>query len=252
MTWRTTGPLSSFPIHAAGCYDIPGSESKIYNYAVSSYTPTLTALLTPPPSIHDFRGILAVGLESAPGLPSLPGTRSELEAISRYFGHLNQTCLQSDSATRAAVLEGMQTHSWVHLACHALQDEKSPMQSAFHLYDGLLDINLIGRNSIKHAGLAFLSACQTAKGEKSLPEEAVHLASGMIVAGYPTVIATLWAIGDNEAPIVADRLYHDIFTDGIPDIRRAATALHQAVGNLRDKVGEKDFSKWAPYVHIGL
>lgn len=126
------------------------------------------------------------------------------------------------------------------------------MHSAFHLHDGPLDLNSISKKSLKHASLAFLSACQTATGDQNLPEEAVHLASGMIVAGYPTVIATLWSIFDTDAPIIADRFYGRVFIDGVPDSRLAARALHEAVNYLRDRVGERDFSKWAAYVHIGI
>ena len=32
----------------------------------------------------------------------------------------------------------------------------------------------------------------------------------------------------------------------------AAYALHHAVKVLRDKVGEKNFSSWAPFVHFGV
>lgn len=43
ITWCTTGPLSFSPPHVAGNY---GSHSMIYDYVISSYTPTLSALLT--------------------------------------------------------------------------------------------------------------------------------------------------------------------------------------------------------------
>lgn len=252
VTWRSTGPLASFPIHAAGDYNIPGPESKIYNYVISSYTPTLATLSTSPPNYCDFRGLLAVGQESAPGFAKIPGTVDELRAISERLAGHHQTHLQGDLATCATVVDGMKKHSWIHMACHASQDHISPMRSAFYLHDGPLDIGSIGKHSLKHAGLAFLSACQTATGDEGLPEEAAHLASGMIVAGYSTVVATLWSIGDNKAPIVVDRFYQDIFTEGMPDSRRAAIALHKAVEHLRAKVGIKEFSVWAPYIHIGI
>ncbi|KAJ6487356.1 hypothetical protein DFH09DRAFT_841575, partial [Mycena vulgaris] len=41
-----------------------------------------------------------------------------------------------------------------------------------------------------------LSACQTARGAKGLQEESVHLAAGMLLAGYRGVIATMWSIMD--------------------------------------------------------
>ncbi|CCO36811.1 hypothetical protein BN14_10957 [Rhizoctonia solani AG-1 IB] len=43
VTWCPTGALSFLPLHAAGDYGPPGS--RVFDYVVSSYTPTLTALL---------------------------------------------------------------------------------------------------------------------------------------------------------------------------------------------------------------
>jgi CHAT domain-containing protein len=40
--------------------------------------------------------------------------------------------------------------------------------------------------------LAFLSACETAKGDEKSPDEAMHLAATMIFAGFRGVIATMW------------------------------------------------------------
>ena len=47
--------------------------------------------------------------------------------------------------------------------------------------------------------LAFLSACQKSTGDGRLSEEAVHLAAGMLAAGYRGVIATMWLIRDRYA-----------------------------------------------------
>ncbi|KAJ6529941.1 hypothetical protein DFH09DRAFT_934658, partial [Mycena vulgaris] len=47
-----------------------------------------------------------------------------------------------------------------------------------------------------------LSACQTARGAKGLQEESVHLAAGMLLAGYRGVIATMWSIMDTLPLIV--------------------------------------------------
>lgn len=110
--------------------------------------------------------------------------------------------------------------------------------------------------SFSSAELVFLSACQTASGNEELPEEAVHLAAGMLAAGYYTVLATMWSIGDSDAPVVAKEVYtyllNSIHDDGVDDRMRGAYALHHAVEKLRDKVGEQDFVKWVPFVHFGV
>jgi hypothetical protein len=46
---------------------------------------------------------------------------------------------------------------------------------------------------------AFLSAFHAASGLKELPGEAMHLAAGLQFAGFPSVIATMWGISDEDA-----------------------------------------------------
>ncbi|CAE6460475.1 unnamed protein product [Rhizoctonia solani] len=252
ITWCLTGPLAFLPLHAAGRYTDPSPKSRIFNYVISSYTPTINGLLSPTVCHNSFSGILAVGQASTPGLSALPGTKKELESIARHAKSLRLTQLTDQSATPKTVLDGISNHSWVHFACHASQVPQQPTSSAFYLHTGTLDLNTITKQSLGHKAFAFLSACQTATGDLDLPEEAVHLAAGMIMAGYPTVIATMWSINDNDAPLVAEHIYAEMLADGKPDSTKAYRALHRALSILRDKVGEGAFVSWVPYIHIGI
>lgn len=147
----------------------------------------------------------------------------------------------------------MAKHSWIHLACHAIQDATDPLKSAFAFQDGMLDLATIMQKSLVHADFASLSACQTASGDEKLPEEAVHLAAGMLMAGYRSVLATMWSIADVDAPLIADEIYATLLKgDGEPDSGRAAYALHDAVAKLRERVGEDaPFTRWVPFIHVG-
>jgi CHAT domain-containing protein len=251
ITWCTTGPLSFLPLHAAGSYDPNKPQYRVYDYVVSSYTPTLTALLPSPLPPGRFRGILAVGQATTRGMSSLPGTVKELDTIQLQAGNLRFTRLEGAEATFASVRDGMHQHSWVHLACHASQNLDEPTTSAFYLHDKSLDLATISQNPIKDGGLAFLSACQTAAGVEKLSEEAVHLAAGMLMSGYASVIATMWSVGDADAPVVAEQVYARLFEGGKAVVTNAARALHAAVGHLRAKVGEDRYESWVPYIHVG-
>ncbi|KAG9086042.1 hypothetical protein FRC07_013218, partial [Ceratobasidium sp. 392] len=249
ITWCTTGPLSFLPVHAAGDYSHPSTV--LPNLAVSSYIPTLSALRQPASSIGTFSGVLAVGQEfSLRGLDPLPGTKAELDEIQAKAKGLPFTRLDGYSANSDAVLGAMRDHSWVHFACHASQNSDDPMRSAFRLHDQDLDLATITSQKLYNAQLAFLSACQTATGDAALPDEAVHLAAGLLFAGYPTVIATMWSIQDQDAPLVAGKVYEYLLKDGVPDRRKAARALHLAVKSLQEEVGVHEFARWVPYVHI--
>ncbi|TFY76174.1 hypothetical protein EWM64_g7836 [Hericium alpestre] len=128
--------------------------------------------------------------------------------------------------------------------------------SAFCLADGRLQLQDIIRKTHPHADFAFLSACQTSTGDQKLSDEAVHLAAGMQLAGYRSIVATMWSIGDEDGPLVADEVYAHLFCDGQPDSSRAANALHHAVLKLQDttKPDDRDdswFLRWVPFIHIG-
>jgi CHAT domain-containing protein len=99
--------------------------------------------------------------------------------------------------------------------------------------------------------LAFLSACQTATGDESLSDEAVHLAAGMLSAGYRGVLATMWGISDEYAPMVADSVYGYLFGRGGPNSTDAAEALYHAVKSLQGKRGISP-RDWVPFIHMGL
>ncbi|KAG9076000.1 hypothetical protein FS749_012270 [Ceratobasidium sp. UAMH 11750] len=251
ITWCLTGPLAFLPLHAAGDYSKPACS--LFDYAVSSYTPNLDTLLVPPLPSELFSGIAMVGQAVTPNFSPLPGTEAELNQInSRASGVMPFLRLEKDKATPASVLAAMEKYSWVHLACHARQDPKNPTASAFYLHDGPLNLATITQKRLEHADLAFLSACQTATGDHDMPEEAVHLAAGMIMAGYRRVIATMWSIDDKDAPLVADKFYAYILDTKMSDRNKASNALHYAVGCLRKGAGVKEFARWAPYIHIGL
>lgn len=245
VTWCTTGALSFLPIHAAGCYDVAGQS--VLDFAISSYAPTISSLLASGPASLEGGGLLAVSEES-----TLPGTREELAHIQGHAKVLPYMQLEKDHANTKAVLDAMEQYGSVHLACHASQNTLKPTESCFHLCDGKLSLSAIAKKSLKNKSLAFLSACQTATGHEKMPDEAIHLAAGMLVAGYPTVIATMWSINDGDAPLIADRVYGELIKFGSLGDGRVARALHAAVGVLRTKVGVKQFAQWVPYIHIGI
>ena len=167
--------------------------------------------------------------------------------------------VEGDALTVDQCLARMEEFSSVHLACHASQNTNEPLLSRFIFHNGHMDLKIIAQRNIKHADLAFLSACQTSAGEATLSDEAVHLAAGMLAAGYRRVVATMWGIKDNYAPKVADDFYDYLWQHGSGDGpaqfdgSQSAHALHHAVQQLRESLGNADTSllSWIPYVHFG-
>ncbi|TDL21452.1 TPR-like protein [Rickenella mellea] len=256
ITWCPTGPLAFLPIHAAGLYNADGTSTiSLPDIAISSYTPTLTALLrnsqhaTPDRSMFK---LLAVIQPNTPGASSLPGILTELKIIRKYISNSRVQILQGRSATVSKVLSGMEECSWIHFACHGVEDVLHPSESGLLLQDGRLTLSNIIQKHRPHAEFAFLSACQTALGNETCPEEAVHLAAGLLHAGFRGVISTMWSVRDDDAPFVADKVYARLLDDGQPNGAKGAEALHLAVRQLREQPGGCKFSSWVPFFYTGV
>jgi CHAT domain-containing protein len=206
---------------------------------------------------------LAVGVPEAPGYAPdagpLPAVRRELQVLSRYLPvPEHATHLVGPAATRQAVLAALPDHSWLHLACHGAQDPDDPAHSAFLLADQRLTLGDLAALNLREMDLANLSACQTARGDLRLLDEALHLAGALQLVGYRHVLATLWSIADSAARPIADvtyaRLLHpDPEVPGPadqPQADRAPYALHEAVTRLRRRHPGEPLL-WAPYIHLG-
>ncbi|KAF6765337.1 CHAT domain-containing protein [Ephemerocybe angulata] len=263
--WCPTGPLSFLPLHSAGIYR--GSiRENVSDYVVSSYTPTVTALtnrVKNPHTIHSHAsGLFLTSQPNTPSAPPIPGTTKEVQCIFKRAeeSRVRASKLEGDEMSVAACLERMQEYSSIHLACHGSQNAAEPLKSRFLFHRGALELGTILKSSLKNADLAFLSACQTSTGEEKLSDEAVHLAAGMLAAGYRRVIGTMWSIGDTAAQKVATTFYDYLFshrdeTSGSSfDGSLSAVALHDATRQLRLslKDSEDALLTWIPFVHFGL
>ncbi|SJK99821.1 uncharacterized protein ARMOST_03132 [Armillaria ostoyae] len=261
LWWCPTGPLSFLPLHAAGLYNTAERGTKAYEFVASSYTPTVGILADiSNQQPEEFSGLLTVCQPHTPGQNPIPKTEDEVCSVVQVAvesgSAMNVSLLGNDDATPDAVLSGMVGHSWIHLACHARQDPTQPLESAFMLAgdpkEGCpLKLTEIAKRANTKADFAFLSACQTATGDVSLSEESVHLAAGMLMAGYRRVIATMWAVNDSDAPIIAKMVYEYMLSDGRADSGKSCLALHRATASLRKERGVTNFMSWVPFIHYG-
>ncbi|KAE9406073.1 hypothetical protein BT96DRAFT_1057866 [Gymnopus androsaceus JB14] len=256
ITWCPSGALTFLPLHAAGIYKSSGGK-KLFDYAVSSYTPSITALLSSQEHHHDSPHqtssaprLLAISQPNTPNAEELPSTVKEVEILQSI--HPNLTWLNDTEGTKDAVLKGIEEHDWVHFACHSEMDMEHPLKSAFLLQDKNLQLVDLLMKPLSHTQLAYLSACRTAASNGNIPDEAVHLAAGMLMAGFQDVVATLWAIGDDDATFVAEHFYRYLKEEGDGDSTQSSYALHYAVGKMRESIGEKNFLRWIPFIHLGI
>jgi hypothetical protein len=288
--WCPAGPFVFLPIHAAGIYAADGAtaEDAASDYVVSSYVPTLNALLRArcgfaPPPVADLR-VLLLGQADAPGYTYLPGALAEVAALARAIppAHLLSLGASSPAAvphsntgagvTVRAVAAALPGASVLHFACHGVQARDDPLASGFPLQDGVLRIADLIRVPIPRALFAYLSACESAAQDAALPDEAVNLSAAMLFAGFRTVIGTLWwamylyngcesgadwrfgrEMEDADGPQVAAHVYEELLRGdekGLLEPDVIPYALEAAVDRLRKK-GLAPL-RWATYVHMGL
>ncbi|KAG8736913.1 hypothetical protein FRC10_008764 [Ceratobasidium sp. 414] len=237
ITWCTTSLLSFPPLHAAGDYNSPSAV--LSNLAISSYTPTISSLSQRTSSPDTFSGILLIMQgklsirgssfiyrSAGPGGDPIP-TQANCLPVTRL----------GEEALADTVLNKMANHSWVHLDCNVSQGTFDPKESALHLYDRDLKLARLVRNPTKNAQLACLPSYETPPNHYEPPDGTLPLAVGLLMAGYPAAIALMWPTNPQMAELVFKKVYECLLEGGVPDSRKAAKALHQAVAILRERVG---------------
>jgi CHAT domain-containing protein len=168
---------------------------------VSSYIPTLHSLtkardIWAPIRRSDLTGLVICEESSHSGSSKyLPAAAEEVGIVRECFesAHAQVLNMMSTHTTRAelhSLLENTLAHV-LHMACHAVQDAEL-LNSAIMLHDGQLTIEDIMQLNLPQATLAYLSACQTAKGDRNAPDQAVHIAASMLFCGFRSIIGTLW------------------------------------------------------------
>ena len=165
---------------------------------------------------------------------SLRYARAELESIVDLLPLGTAVPLYEEEATHDALLARMEGATLLHFSCHGSFRSDEPLQSALHLADRPLTLQEMMEpdfTALDDARLVTLSACQTAIGDfNDLPEEAIGLPAGLLQAGAPAVIGTLWPVDDASTALLMSRTYELMLGEG----KLPLQALRQAQLWLRD------------------
>ncbi|MEU5554065.1 CHAT domain-containing protein [Micromonospora sp. NPDC047793] len=243
LWWVPTGPLSVLPLHAAGHHGSrDGDDQSALHRVASSYAPSLRLLAhVQHQRPSDGPPALVVAVDS----PSdrLASVRTEAEAVAAALT-APVVRLSDGDATRARVVHSLTGSGRAHFACHARTDPASPSDSRLDLADGPLRIRDIAALRVPRGNLAYLSACTTALGSGRLPDETIHLSSAFQVAGFPTVIGTLWRVPDKPTAEMATAIYAALAT------HTPARAVNLAARQARDRYRDNPY-EWAAFVHSG-
>jgi tetratricopeptide (TPR) repeat protein len=264
--WITTGALTVFPIHAAYRRSNGSSES-VLDRVISSYIPTIKALAHARKRAtrlaqERIKDVLLVGMPTTPNMNSLPGVKTELDCLQNWLSD-SMSLSTLNLPSKAEVISKLPSSQIVHFACHGESDLSDPSESTLFLSDwqvarfrvsDILELNLA------KAQFAYLSLCHAANNSQmTLLDEGVHLAGAFHLAGFPSLVATLWQIHDLHSVRFSKVVYEYLLqANGQMDISKACDGVHVAIRQLRDSLDENEQTGdshnpfvWAPYIYIG-
>ncbi|MGW3293499.1 CHAT domain-containing protein [Streptomyces xiamenensis] len=248
--WVPTGAFHALPLHAAQCVRtdcaLDHDCGAALDSVVSSYVPGFRTLAHA--RAQAGRPTTGTGdalLVAAPD-EDLPGVAEAAAYASGLLG--GPEPLIGADATREAVLVGLGATSWAHFGCHAATDPAEPSGAVLHLPSGeQMSVLEICRAQPRSARLAFLAACSTARTSERLADEAIHVTSAFLLAGFPTAVGTLWEIDSVHASRITRHFYRRVLGEGVD---AAAHALHHTIRELRLRLPDRPHI-WAAYVHAG-
>lgn len=189
-------------------------------------------------------------------LPDLPAAAREAERVASFYAP--ESHLVGDEATYGRVMRGFQDANVIHLATHALADERSPLLSKLLLTPevngtagahGVLRAADVYQMKLRRTRLVVLSACSTGIEHAYRGEGAVSLARPFVVAGVPLVVASLWPVESNATTdfMINFHRYRKDKKDSKSTVAALRLAQLDAIHNPTEPL---NFG-WAAFVAIG-
>lgn len=253
--WIPTGPFNAIPLQAAMCKAADcaeGQHGSALDCVVSSFVPGFQTLAHARARAARGPGVRGGERDSAPHAlivsepdDVLPGAVSAARFAADALG--TDTVLVGSDANLATVLSALENSQWVQIGCHAHSSPDRPAGSWIQLPSGeALSVPDICRIRPDSARLAVLTACGTARSAERLSDEAVHVTSAFLLAGYPEAVGTLWEVESTQI----ESFLRGFYARALDGTATTAHAVHHAVRELRDTISDRPHV-WAAYIHAG-
>jgi CHAT domain-containing protein/Tfp pilus assembly protein PilF len=199
--------------------------------------------------------VLVVGNPTMPTIPltqppqtlhSLPGAEAEAIAIASLF---NTQAIIGDAATKVYIEKLMPKARLIHLATHGLLDDIKQLgvPGAIALAPSDNDNGFLTAGEIPemklNAELIVLSACSSGQG-KITGDGVIGLSRSLFAAGVPSVIVSLWSVGDKSTQFLMTKFYQNL-QHGM----NKAQALRQAMLTTMQRYRRP--KSWAAFTLIG-
>ena len=189
-------------------------------------------------------------------LPDLPQAEREAREIASLYpiSHL----LVGGAARESVIQKQMEQVDVIHLATHGIAHVQSSLQSKLLLAeepanyqqaDGMLQAKEIYRLRLRRARLVVLSACQSGIEKYFRGEGMIGLARPFLVAGAPSVVASLWQV-QSEATAQLMTTFHRLRRQQRePSIRAIRHAQSEFLHNAEPRYRHPYY--WAAFSLIG-
>ncbi len=163
----------------------------------------------------------------------LPGTRQEANTILNLVPENSRLAYFDFQANRENALSNqLSQYRFIHWATHGFANAQNPELSGIVMslvqengqqQDGYLLLGDIFNLNF-NADLVVLSACQTGLGEVVQGEGLIGLTRGLMYAGTPRVVTSLWEVPDAETASLMSKFYGKMLQSNL----RPAAALRAA------------------------
>ncbi len=235
VTLIPTGRLSLLPLHAA-TYTRDGKTLCLLDDFVVAYTPSAQALAVARENVQQRASMplrLAGVGNPSPNSRPLTYAKPELQSIVELMPAGAAQPLYERQATKPALAATLPRATVAHLSCHGSFNVAEPLDSGLMLGDGPWTLREIldQPKALETVRLVVLSACQTAITDfQNLPDEAIGLPAGLLQAGVPAIVGTLWSVNDASTALLMVRFYELMLSEYL----RPHEALCRAQRWLRD------------------
>lgn len=205
------GSLHYLPFHAL--HD--GRQRLIEKWAIA-YTPSATVLNWAQQRRARSSRKALVLCDPDVGDPRyrLQFAQSEADAIAALWQNVERR--SGREAAESLLVSRGKEFDIIHLACHAEFRPDAPLQSRLLLAgDSSNDGNLTAEELYRlhlNAWLVVLSACETGLGELTRGDDVVGLTRGLLYAGTPTVVDSLWRVEDLATSFLMGEFYRNLKT----------------------------------------
>jgi len=160
------------------------------------------------------------------GLPRLRASAQEARRVARYTAAADVR-LREEASAAFLKTTSLRDYRVIHLATHAVVDERSVARTALALAPAAGDDGFVGAGDLAAltlaADLVVLSACRTARGKIVEGEGVQGLTAPLLQAGARAVVATGWRIEDRSTVSFVDAFYRNLAAgSSVGDALRAA------------------------------